>query len=168
MSTVATADFAAVMAQAARIYKTYDEDLAARALDAAVRAQTFLEEHPNTIAFDTNGYTGGYTSADVDDRRAHAELWVTTGEAKYLEAFETRAPTFHVRNNFDWPDSAIWPFPRTCSRIEGKSETIVEQYTTEPRQERRRARAGHGRARLRSLARRHTTGASTASWCVPP
>jgi endoglucanase len=133
VSTVATADFAAVMAQAARIYKAYDEALAARALDAALRAQAFLEATPNTIAFDTDGYTGGYTSADVDDRFwAHAELWVTTGEAKYLEAFEMRAPTFHVRNNFDWPDLGNMAiFAYMLSDREGKSEAIVEQYTNE-------------------------------------
>ncbi len=124
VSTVATADFVAVMAQAARIYKAYDEDPAARALDAALRAQAFLEATPNTIAFDTTGYTGGYTSADVDDRFwAHAELWVTTGEAKYLEAFETRAPTFHVRNNFDWPDlgnMAIFAYMLSIARARAR------------------------------------------------
>ncbi len=133
VSTVATADFAAVMAQAARVYKAYDEDLAARALEAALRAQAFLDATPTTIAFDTNGYTGGYTSADVDDRFwAHAELWVTTGEAKYLEAFEERAPTFHVRNNFDWPDLGNMAiFAYVLSERDGKSEAIVEQYTNE-------------------------------------
>jgi endoglucanase len=132
-SSVATADFVAVMALAARVYEPYDEDLAARALDAALRAQAFLDEHPMTIPFDTNGYTGGYTSADVDDRFwAHAELWVTTGEPKYLEAFEARAPQFHVRNNFDWPDLGnMGIFSYILAEREGKSEAIVEQYMNE-------------------------------------
>lgn len=133
-SSVATADFVAVMAQAARVFEPYDEALAQRALEAALRAQAFLEEHPMNVSFDhTNGYTGGYMSSDVDDRLwAHAELWVTTGEEKYLKAFEDRAPTFHVRNNFDWPDLGNMAiFSYLLSKREGKNPAIVEQFTTE-------------------------------------
>jgi len=89
-STCATADLAAVAAIAARVYKPYDPQFAARALDAARRAWQWTEQYPNVIFRNPPGVTTGeYGDSNCADERlwAAAELWRTTGEAPYHQFF---------------------------------------------------------------------------------
>ncbi len=90
VSTMATGDFAAVMALAYRIWKSIDIEYATRALDAAKRAWCFLEKHPEFIFVKNpeGSNTGEYGDyRDTDERAwAAAELYAATGEEKYQEA----------------------------------------------------------------------------------
>lgn len=87
-STMAAADFAAIMALACRIYEPYDKSFARQALKAAERAWDWLERHPEFIGFQNpeGCNTGDYADDDDRDERlwAATELYQTTGEREYL------------------------------------------------------------------------------------
>lgn len=95
-TTFSTGHFAAVMAQAYRVYQAYDTAYADTCLSRAVRAWQFLLNHPTAIpvgGFSNLGYGGGGTygdpGGDVDERAwAAAELYKTTGDTAYHSAFE--------------------------------------------------------------------------------
>jgi len=89
-STCATADLAAVAAIAARCYGPYDAAFAARCLGAARRAFTWASAHPDVTFHNPPGIgTGGYDDAHCSDEIlwAAAELWRSTGDAHYEQAF---------------------------------------------------------------------------------
>lgn len=89
-SSCATADFAAVMAIAARDYAPFDQEFAGESLDAARRAWTWLDAHPSVAFRNPPGITtGAYGDSDCSDERlwAAAELWRTTGEDAYHRYF---------------------------------------------------------------------------------
>ena len=86
-STCATADFAAVMAMAGRVYADVDADFAGTCLDAAAEAYEYLDSHDGGDGF-TNPdgvVTGEYPDKyDIDERLwAAAELFKTTGDSTY-------------------------------------------------------------------------------------
>ncbi|PKL91434.1 MAG: hypothetical protein CVV21_07570 [Candidatus Goldiibacteriota bacterium HGW-Goldbacteria-1] len=88
ISSAATADFAAVMAIAARVFDMYDAAYAAECLTAAQNAWAFLQANPNIVPAGgfTDGSMGGiYGDTDDSDERlwAAVELFNTTGEAQY-------------------------------------------------------------------------------------
>jgi endoglucanase len=87
-STCATAGFAAVAAIAARVYRPHDPAYALRMLAAARRAWAWAERHPDVAFANPPGVsTGEYGDTDCRDERlwASAELWRTTGEARYRD-----------------------------------------------------------------------------------
>ncbi len=89
-STCATADFAAVMAIAARCYHPFDPTFAARCLAAARLAWTWAREHPNVPFINPpTVLTGNYGDPDCSDELiwASAELYHTTLESQYESAF---------------------------------------------------------------------------------
>ena len=89
-STCATAGLAAVMAIAARCYGTYDVAFSGRCLVAAKRAFAWALAHPDVpFANPPSVATGGYGDAHCDDEIlwASAELWRTTGDPHYEQAF---------------------------------------------------------------------------------
>lgn len=89
-STIATADLAAVAAIAARCYGAYDAAFAGRCLAAAKRGWNWAMAHPNVPFANPPGIvTGGYDDKRCDDAIlwASAELWRTTGDAQYEQAF---------------------------------------------------------------------------------
>jgi endoglucanase len=105
--TAATADFVAALAQAARVYRPFDADFAARCLAAARVSYDYLVANPANVAADETGFTtGGYGTTDVDDRLwAAAEMWETTGDAAALVDLETRIGALTgnlVDADFDW------------------------------------------------------------------
>ncbi len=88
-STCATADFAAVMAIAARCYQPFDPAFAARCLTAARNAWTWSRKHPNvTFTNPPTVSTGDYGDNDCSDELlwASAELFRTTREPQYESA----------------------------------------------------------------------------------
>ena len=85
-SSTATADFAAVVAIAARVYKPFDPAYAQRCLTAGEKAWAWLQKHPNVTFRNTgNVVTGGYGDRDARDELlwAAAELWRTTKRQDY-------------------------------------------------------------------------------------
>jgi hypothetical protein len=91
--TAATLDFAAVMAQAARIYEPMLPDFADSALAAAEAAWDWAQSNPG-VEYDQNAMnsnydpdigTGGYGDSSFDDEFfwAGAELYITTKDDSY-------------------------------------------------------------------------------------
>ena len=97
-STAATLDFAAVMAQAARIYEEYDEafpGLADSCLAAARDAWQWARQNPEVYynqnqmneQYDPDIVTGAYGDGNVSDEFiwARSELYITTGDEAYFD-----------------------------------------------------------------------------------
>lgn len=97
-STTATLDFAAVMAQAYRIFGAFEDELPGLAdscLIASKLAWEWGKQNPNKLyfqdrineKFDPDISTGAYGDKNSDDELAWAaaELWISTGENHYLE-----------------------------------------------------------------------------------
>ena len=100
--TAAALDFAAVMAQASRIYAAYPEQfpgVAARMRQAAVAAWGWAQAHPElAYAQPEDVFTGGYGDTSFTDEFAWAaaELYLLTGEQGYLDAYATHAEDLAV------------------------------------------------------------------------
>ena len=96
-STAAALDFAAVMAQAARVYGGFESrfpGLPARMRAAAGSAWTWAQANPDVVYRQPGDvHTGAYGDRQLDDEFAWAaaELFVLTGDAQYLRAFERHA-----------------------------------------------------------------------------
>jgi len=113
----ATADFVAMTAQAARIFKPYNPAFAARCLQAAQKSYQFLQAHPEYHRADQTGFSTGAYEANAPDHRtggapqnrlwAAAELWETTGSPEALRDLETRVRTVNGRvdADFDWDET---------------------------------------------------------------
>src|SRR5690606_4617446 len=106
-STAATLDFAAVMAAASRIYAPYEAQfpgLPARMREAAEAAWRWAQANPDLVYRQPDDVsTGAYGDGKLDDEFAWAaaELYVTTGEASYLDAFRKHAGDLGIP---DWND----------------------------------------------------------------
>ncbi len=98
-NTIATLDFAAVMAQASRILRVYKKELpnlADSCLNASVKAWNWAKENPKVVyrqnemnkTFDPDIVTGGYEDrSDVDEWIwAASELYITTKDDNYYKA----------------------------------------------------------------------------------
>lgn len=105
ISTTATYDFAAVMAEASTIYKEYDKAFASKCEKAAKRAMNYGEK-----AGDDGGFknpegiaTGQYDDTKTWDERywACAELYKITKNPDYLETFEAIAKD-GIPSGFGW------------------------------------------------------------------
>ncbi|PRY16162.1 non-processive endocellulase [Pontibacter ummariensis] len=97
--TAATLDFAAVMAQASRIFRNYEQEfpgLADSTLTAAKKAWEWAQQNPN-VAYDQNAMnkqfkpevtTGAYGDNDFSDEFiwAASELYTTTKDDNYYKA----------------------------------------------------------------------------------
>ena len=90
VSSTATADFAAMMAQAGRIYRSVSPAFADSCLSAAQKAWNWLGNNPGIVP--AGGFrnpvgvaTGEYGDGNDRDERlwAAAELWRSTGESAY-------------------------------------------------------------------------------------
>jgi endoglucanase len=97
-TSCATADFAAVMAIAARAFRPFDRAYADRCLAAARNAWAWVEKHPDVTFHNPPGIdTGVYDDANCADERlwAAAELWRTTGDSPYESYFLAHYAEFH-------------------------------------------------------------------------
>ncbi len=89
-TSCATADFAAVMAVAARAYKPFDAAYAGRTLKASRDAWTWVSKNPAVLFSNPVGVnTGAYGDRSCSDEMlwASAELWRTTHEDEYRQYF---------------------------------------------------------------------------------
>lgn len=109
ISSAATADFAAVMARAARVFEPWDLQFAQLMFIAARQAWNYLEAHPDIVP--TGGFhnpddTGTGEYGDGDDRGerlwAAAELYAATGEAEYRTYFENYYENIAFSPGFGW------------------------------------------------------------------
>ena len=103
-SSGATADFAAVMAMAARIYQPFLPEYAKQCGQAAQKAWKWVIAHPNVTFSNPPGVsTGGYGDSDCGDEIlwASAELFRLTGGQEYNRYF--------VENYKRYPASDLWP-----------------------------------------------------------
>jgi endoglucanase len=89
----------AVMAEAARAFRPFDEAYSNRCLAAAKKSYLFLQAHPEDHRPDLSAFsTGTYDSPDVDDRLwASVEMWETTADNAILHEAEQRIRTFGSR-----------------------------------------------------------------------
>jgi len=130
-SSAATADFVAMMAQAARYFKPYDKAYSQKCLDAAQLSYRFLKENPEDKGFVQGEFkTGGYQTTDQDDRLwAAAEMWETTGNSLFLKDFELQAEAlkFQIDEDWDWGDvSNLGMFEYALSKKSGRNPAILK------------------------------------------
>jgi endoglucanase len=112
-STCATADFAAVMAMAARTHARHDADFARRARSAAESAWRWARQNPSVLFANPRGVsTGAYGDRDCSDELlwAAAELLRTTRGQEYekyfLENWEKMRPAIAPDRPPAWPQVA--------------------------------------------------------------
>lgn len=113
-STAATYDFAAAAAMGARVFADYDADFAGELRDAALTAFAAAEAHPDLRAPSSDGLQGGgdYSDETVTDEAywAAAELFITTGEGRFLEAAKASpfwaGSVFSPGGAYDWANVA--------------------------------------------------------------
>ncbi len=137
-SSAATADFAAVMAIASKVYKPYSAAYAAKCLSASQNAWAYIQATP-TIA-PAGGYTvdppginntGTYfDTSDVDERLwASAELFNTTSDSVYRKYFETHYSYWNPEVDYpsSWPDVHGYAMYTYCFATSSeKTNTIRE------------------------------------------
>jgi endoglucanase len=131
-SSAATADFVAMMAQAARNFRPHDGSYAERCLVAARKSYAFLKANPADHAATQRGFsTGSYGTRDRDDRLwAAAELWETTGDADALNDLETRIRDTQGQwdANFDWGEvKNMGLLTYLFSKRGGRDEALVQR-----------------------------------------
>lgn len=129
--SAATADFVAMTAMAARIFRPYDPQYADKCINAAKVSYAFLKANPNNHSPDQSAFsTGGYNTGDSDDRLwAAAEMWATLGDATYLNDFESRVSSFSpkVQTDFDWGSVGnLGMITYLLSERTGKNQAIVD------------------------------------------
>ena len=109
-STMATADFAAIMALAFRVYRKYDETFAKEALKASQKAWAWMEDHPEFIGFQNpeGCNTGDYADDNDRDERlwAVSELYYAIGDKKYLDLVEKLVKEIADLTAMGWSDVA--------------------------------------------------------------
>ena len=101
--TAASLNFAAVMAQASRVYASIDQDFSSKALESAKRAWDWAMDN-DSIPFRNpeDVFTGEYGDREFSDDFywAAAELYVSTGEEDYLAfLLENEEPYRHQITN---------------------------------------------------------------------
>jgi endoglucanase len=136
--SAATADFVAMLAKAARIYKTYDSAFSDQCLAAAKVSYAYLQANTADQTVTDPTTTGAYSTTDSDDRLwAAAEMWETTGDAAALTDFETRAAKFntgtttYVDADFDWGNvKNLGMFVYLQSQRTGRNATTVSAIKT--------------------------------------
>jgi endoglucanase len=135
-SSCATADFAAVMAIAARVYKPFDAAFAAKSLRAAESAWAWLEKYPNIKFRNPGGVsTGEYGDSRCGDERlwAAAELARTTHAEKYdqyfISHFADYRKSIRPTEPQSWSDvanMALWAYALSGSG-DRKTMTAIRQ-----------------------------------------
>jgi endoglucanase len=103
-STASTLNFAAVMAQAARVYRTYDKKYASDCGKRAEAAWRWALKHPRVMDPAETGGTGSYGDSHFEDEFfwAACELLVSTGNKSYRKFVEGALPDNSVTGAAEW------------------------------------------------------------------
>jgi len=118
-SSTATGNFAAVTAQAGRIYKSFDTAFASKCLNSSRLAWQYLQANPSIVP--SGGFknpsgtgTGEYGDNDDSDERlwTAAELYVSTGEDTYHNYFKA-----HYNDQSVFSSTMGWPYVRPLAYI---------------------------------------------------
>lgn len=132
ISAAATGDFAAVMAKASVLYADYDADFAAKCLEASKSAYAWLEANPDAKGFwnPDDIVTGEYPDNFVADEKlwAATELYIATGEQKYLDAINTIMGEKY-RIGLGWADIGAYAL-YDLAKAEGIDATVQEAAKT--------------------------------------
>jgi endoglucanase len=148
IGTAATAEVAAVMAMAARIFAPYDQAYADTCLQAAKRSYGYLQAHPSRQRPDLSAFsTGAYQLNDDAGPRlwAAAEIFETTGDPAALAEVQTRIrarplvmakrPPPLVDSDWDWGTPAnLGIFTYLLSSRDGRDLSLVQQVKTKNQQ----------------------------------
>jgi endoglucanase len=136
-SSCATADFAAVMAIAGRVFKQSDAPYAEKCLKAAKLAWTWLDKHPNVLFRNPKGVvTGEYGDGDCSDERlwAASELARTTHDDVYDKYFVANHSAFLKTLRPEDPPAwgnvgaiALWSYVLGAGHNSELAETIRKQ-----------------------------------------
>lgn len=112
ISTAATADFAGCLAYAAKYFSSTDADFSNRLIEAAKKAQEYLDCHEDELYRNPEGITtGGYGDWNVKDERYFAlcSLFAATGNTDYLtKAIEIREKALSLPDTPDEPWKRNW------------------------------------------------------------
>jgi len=103
--TAATADFAAVMAQASRLYKTIDPAWASTALAAAKKAWTWTLANSNIPYSNPKDVsTGAYDDTELSDEIywAAAELYISTRDEAYMNYLSQNPQEYKIQVTNSW------------------------------------------------------------------
>jgi len=136
-STAAALNFAAVMAQANRVYKEYNPDLAIECLKAAEMAWNWAKKNPETLykqdeinkKYSPQIQTGTYGDKSVKDEWvwAASELYISTHNLTYLD--EIPVPTEQLKlpnwSNVGW--LGYYSLLRHRHDLKNLPDEIVEQ-----------------------------------------
>lgn len=105
VSSLATADIAAVFALAYTVYKDYDKAYADLLMERALKAFAWLEANPQPILFKNadGSNTGEYPENEDNSNRfwAAAALYEATGEKKYYEEALKQKPLIEAYDSGD-------------------------------------------------------------------
>jgi len=104
-ATAPTLNFAAMTAQAARLYKDIDADFAKRSLAAAEKAWTWAEKNPDVIFKNPEDIsTGEYSDKDFSQEFwwAASELYLATGKKQYLDYLNSHEPYMKMEVGETW------------------------------------------------------------------
>ena len=110
VSSLATADLAAVCALAYTVYKDYDKEYAEKLLNTATKAYEWLSENPEEVLFKNppESNTGEYGEAeDISNRFwAYASLYAATGDEIYKREllFTKKRYDLFIEASNDVPD----------------------------------------------------------------
>jgi endoglucanase len=104
-STAASLDFAAMLAQASRLYRSYDTEFSGQCLKAAIRAYEWAIKNPDKYFSNPPGVnTGVYGDRELKEEFfwAAAELFCTTGDQKYYQAIKPELGNCTFRITESW------------------------------------------------------------------
>ncbi len=104
-STAASLDFAAMLAQASRLYRSYDPEYSTQCIEAAVRAYNWAMDNPGKYFDNPPGiFTGSYGDRVLDEEFfwAAAELYCTTGDNEYYDSIKPGLGNIRFRITESW------------------------------------------------------------------
>lgn len=133
VSSFSTADFAAVMALASRVYRKYMPEFAEIALDSARLSAWWLSEHDYVGFKNPDGCnTGEYGDDDDIDERlwAYAELVRSDSDnrSKYLKRLNETSAKCKGKTDFGWTDVSGMASMSILTDPDKSSGKLYEQY----------------------------------------